>query len=60
VYVLRHLVGIMIWIWLPGERVDCILNGLVVVWYTYVVVWRFLGRNWCVDFVLGMVCVSNR
>ena len=18
------------------------------------------GRNWCVDFVLGMVCVSNR
>ena len=38
---LWHLVGMMLWSWLRGTRVDCISSGYVVVWYAYVGVWHF-------------------
>ncbi len=43
-----------------GKRVGCILGGSGDVLHASVGVWRFVGRKWCVSFVQGRVCVSNR
>ena len=45
---------------LLGICADCIWGGVGVAWYAFGVLWRFLERSWCIDFVRGRMCVSNR
>ena len=57
---LSRLVVLVLLSSLRGRCVGCIWGGAGVGWHACVELWRRAERSWCVDFVRGRECVSNR
>jgi len=57
---LASLVVLVLLSSIRGRCVGCIYGGVGVGWRVGMELWRRDVRSWCVDFVQGSECVSNR
>ena len=57
---LSRLVVLVLLSSLRGICVGCIWDGDGVGWHARVELWRRAEGSWCVDFVRGRECASNR
>ena len=57
---LARLVVLVLLSSLRGRCGDCIWGGVYVEWRACMELWQCVVRSWCVDFVQGRECVSNR